>query len=159
MISLIIENYTKLFAGVTGKQVADEWTAIKRILVHRPSLMSMPFKRAAAKTAQAEASARCAPECPGTAGQRAKLTHMRTFAPVDMYFRYFKYFKFVKFVKIGGKSLAGKTAFPKPGTKIPNPKRRGRKRGGEEEGREERGEKEGERTGNGLGEAASSSRK
>ena len=71
-ISLIIENYTKLFAGVTGKQVVEEWTAIKRILVHRPSLMSMPVKRAAAKTAQAEASARCAPECPGTAGQPCK---------------------------------------------------------------------------------------
>ena len=44
-ISLIIENYTKLFAGVTGKQVVDEWTAVKRMLVHKPSLVIMPFKR------------------------------------------------------------------------------------------------------------------
>ena len=44
-ISLIIENYRKFFADVTGKQVVDEWTAIKRMVVQTPSLMSMPFKR------------------------------------------------------------------------------------------------------------------
>ena len=32
-ISLIIESYRKFFADVTGKQVVDEWTAIKRMVV------------------------------------------------------------------------------------------------------------------------------
>jgi hypothetical protein len=44
-ISLIIENYKKFFADVTGKQVVDEWTAIKRMVVQKPSLMGMSFKR------------------------------------------------------------------------------------------------------------------
>ena len=42
---LIIESYMKFVADVTGKQVVDEWTAIKRMVVQTPSLMSMPFKR------------------------------------------------------------------------------------------------------------------
>ena len=44
-ISLIIENYKKFFVDVTGKQVVDEWTAIKRMVVQKPSLMGMSFKR------------------------------------------------------------------------------------------------------------------
>jgi hypothetical protein len=44
-ISLIIENYKKFFADVTRKQVVDEWTAIKRMVVRKPSLVSMRFKR------------------------------------------------------------------------------------------------------------------
>ena len=45
---------------------------------------------AAAETAQAEAVARCDPEYrdPGTAGSRAKLTHMRTFADCRCDIRY-----------------------------------------------------------------------
>ncbi len=44
-ISLIIENYRKFFADVTGKQVVDEWTAIKFMVVQKQQLMMMPFKR------------------------------------------------------------------------------------------------------------------
>jgi hypothetical protein len=44
-ISLIIENYKKFLPDVTGKQVVDEWTAIKRMVVQKPSLMGMSFKR------------------------------------------------------------------------------------------------------------------
>jgi hypothetical protein len=186
-ISLIIESYKKFVADVTGKQVVDEWTAIKRMVVQKQQLMMMPFKRlwarmlsmftaqyplilrlvaiamtfttdtsgcerlislmndlqrefqtrmehdclrsqmwwstemhpltysewqaalprmvrrwnkncrhqrdddassAAAETAQAEAVARCDPEYPGTAGSRAKLTHMRTFADCRYDIRY-----------------------------------------------------------------------
>ena len=44
-ISVIIENYQKFFVDVTGKQVVDEWTAIKRMVVQKQQLMMMPFKR------------------------------------------------------------------------------------------------------------------
>ena len=44
-ISLIIESYKKFVADVTGKQVVDEWTAIKRMVVQKQQLMMMPFKR------------------------------------------------------------------------------------------------------------------
>ena len=46
-ISLVIENYKKFFpaSDVTGKQVNDEWTNIKRLVVQKSSLTSMPFKR------------------------------------------------------------------------------------------------------------------
>jgi hypothetical protein len=44
-ISLILENYKKFFPDVTGKQVVDEWTAIKRMVVQKKQLMMMPFKR------------------------------------------------------------------------------------------------------------------
>ncbi len=30
---------------MTGKQVVDEWTAIKRMVVQKQQLMMMPFKR------------------------------------------------------------------------------------------------------------------
>ena len=44
-MSLIIENYNNFFPDVSGKQVHDEWTSIKRLIVKKSSLMLMPFKQ------------------------------------------------------------------------------------------------------------------
>ena len=44
-MSLIIENYKNFFPDVSGKQVHDEWTSIKRLIVKKSSLMLMPFKQ------------------------------------------------------------------------------------------------------------------